>query len=198
MMLLLIKSQVKGYTRRDGVYVSPHVRRADEFAAAAHKGQYRKTKPGAPRIEYIEHPRAVARLLHDEAGVTDPVALQAALLHDTIEDTDVTHTDLVREFGRDVADTVLELTNDPDVPREGKLSMQVSKARKMSARAAAVKTADKTANLRDILVTPPDWSVDRQRKYYGDAREVVQAMGTRHPVLDAIFDDIYFRGIAKI
>lgn len=198
MMLLLIKSQVSGYTRRDGVYVSPHLRRADEFATAAHKGQYRKTKPGAPRVEYIEHPRAVARLLHDEAGVVDMVALQAALLHDTIEDTGVTHADLVREFGRDVADTVMELTNDPTVSREGKTAAQVAKARKMTARAAAVKTADKAANLRDILEVPPDWTADRQRKYYGDARLVVQAMGERHPVLDRLFDEIYFRGIAKI
>lgn len=197
-MLLLIKSQVKGYTRRDGVYVSPHLRRTDEFAAAAHRGQYRKTKPGAPRIEYIEHPRAVARLLHDEAGVTDMVTLQAALLHDTIEDTGVTHADLVREFGVDVADTVLELTNTPGVPRDGKTAAQAAKARKMTARAAAVKTADKTANLRDILTTPPDWDRDRQRKYYGDARVVVQAMGARHPILDNLFDESYFRGIAQI
>lgn len=198
MMLLLIKSQVKGYTRRDGVYVSPHLRRADEFATAAHKGQYRKTKPGAPRVEYIEHPRAVARVLHDEAGVVDIVSLQVALLHDTIEDTGVTYADLAREFGTDVADTVVELTNDPTVSREGKTAAQVAKARIMTARAAAVKTADKTANLRDILETPPDWTVDRQRKYYGDAKLVVQAMGQRHPILDNLFDEIYFRGIAKI
>ena len=199
-MILLFKSMVRvaGHTRRNGVYVNPHYRRADQFAEAAHAGQYRKGVPGAPKVPYIEHPRAVARILHDEAGVTDLVTLQAALLHDTIEDCGVSHENLVAEFGHDVADAVAELTNDPTVPRSGKTAMQVDKARKMSARAAAVKVADKTANLRDLLVTPPGWDVDRQRKYYSDAREVVTAMSQRHPVLEAIFDEIYLRGIAQI
>jgi guanosine-3',5'-bis(diphosphate) 3'-pyrophosphohydrolase len=196
-VILFFKSDVAGYTRRDGVVVSAHFRRADKYAENAHKGQYRKGKPGAARIEYIEHPRAVARILHDEAGVTDLATLQAALLHDTMEDCGVSHENLVVEFGHDVADAVRELTNDQVEPG-GKLAMQVAHARKMSPRAAAVKVADKTANLRDLLATPPDWPTDRVRKYYGDARVVVQAMGTRHKVLEDIFDDIYFRGIATI
>lgn len=197
-MILFFKANVAGYTRRDGVFVSPHYRRADQYAERAHQGQYRKGKPGAPMVPYIEHPRAVARILHDEAGIIDPVTLQAALLHDTMEDCGVSHENLVAEFGHDVADAVQELTNDPTVPKEGKTAAQVAKAKKMSARAAAIKTADKTANLRDLLEMPPDWPADRKRKYYGDAREVVQAMGQRHPVLEQIFDEIYLRGIAQI
>lgn len=197
-MLLLIKSQVKGYTRRDGVFVSPHFRRADQFANDAHAGQYRNGTRDGVKVPYIEHPRAVARILHDEAGVRDLVTLQAALLHDTMEDCGVSHENLVAEFGHEVADTVAELTNDPTVPKAGKTAAQVAKARKMTARAAAVKVADKTANLRDLLVMPPDWPDERRRQYFNDAREVVQSMGQRHPVLEAIFDDIYLRGIAKI
>ena len=196
-MILFFKSQVAGYTRSDGVFVHPHYRRADAYAERAHTGQYRKAAPGAPKVPYIEHPRAVARILHDEAGVTDLVTLQAALLHDTMEDCGVSHANLVAAFGHDVADAVRELTNDA-VPSADKMAMQVAHARKMSARAAAVKVADKTANLRDLLQAPPDWPADRKRQYYGDAREVVQAMGARHPVLEKIFDEIYLRGLAQI
>lgn len=194
-MILLFKSMVRvaGHMR-GGVFIAPHIRRADAYAERAHTGQYRKGKPGAPMVPYIEHPRAVARILHEEAGVTDMVTLQAALLHDTMEDRGVSHENLVAEFGHDVADVVRELTNDADTPPGGKLAMQVAHAKKMSARAAAVKTADKTANLRDLLAAPPDWSADRMRQYYDDAHAVVTAMAEPHPVLQEIFNDVYSSG----
>ena len=198
-MILFFKAMVnvKGHTR-GGVFVSPHMRRADAYADKAHTGQYRKTKPGAPRVPYIEHPRAVARILHDEAGITDPVVLQAALLHDTIEDTGVTHANLVAEFGHDVADVVAELTNPADFGPGGKAAWQAAHAAKMSPRAAAVKVADKTANLRDLVASPPDWDAKRKRKYFDDARQVVQAMGARHPVLDSLFSTTYLTGLDKL
>lgn len=198
-MILLFKSvvHVAGHTR-GGVYVKPYIRNADDFAARAHSGQYRKAKPGAPKIPYIEHPRAVARILHDEAGIADPVILQAALLHDTMEDCGVTHANLVAEFGHDVADVVAELTNPKDYGPGGKTAWQAEHARNMSARAAAVKVADKTANLRDLIASPPDWPSDRKRRYFDDAREVVQAMGKKHPVLDRLFSTTYLTGIDQL
>lgn len=189
-MILFFKAHVSGYTRRDGVAVSGY-ERADRFAERAHAGQYRKGAPGAPKVPYIEHPRAVAKILRDEAGVTDDAMLQAALLHDTMEDCGVTHAHLVAEFGHDVADLVAELTNDPTVPKAGKTAAQVAKAGKMSARARAVKVADKTANLRDLVSSPPDWPSERKRQYFDDARSVVAATGDQHPVLSQIFDKIY-------
>lgn len=193
-MILFFKGHVEGYTRKDGVCVRPHFRRADQFADRYHAGQTR----GNGKTPYITHPRAVASILHDEAGITDEAMLQAALLHDTIEDCGVTHAHLVAEFGHDVADLVAELTNDPTVPYAGKTAAQVTKARTLSARAAAIKVADKAANLRDILSDPPNWSTERKRKYFSDARQVVQAMGTQHPVLVKIFEQIYNTGIAQL
>ena len=199
-MILLFKAitQVEGYTRKDGVYVPPHIRRADSYAEKAHAGQYRKGKPGAPKIPYIEHPRAVARILHDEAGITDPVTLQAALLHDTMEDTGATHANLVAEFGHEVADVVAELTNPADFGPGGKAAWQAAHAAKMSPRAAAVKMADKTANLRDLIATPPDWDAARKRQYFDDARQVVQAMGSKHPLLERLFSSTYLTGIDQL
>lgn len=192
-MILFFKGHVEGYTRRDGTSVRPHFRRADQFAEKAHAGQTR----GNGKTPYITHPRAVVAILHD-AGITDEAMLQAALLHDTIEDCGVTHAHLVAEFGHDVADLVAELTNDPAVPYAGKTAAQATKARTMSARAAAVKIADKAANLRDILSDPPNWSAERKRKYFADARQVVQAMGAKHPVLVDIFEQIYNKGVATL
>lgn len=199
-MILFLKGlqRVEGYTRKDGVYVSPHVRRADQYAERAHAGQYRKGKPGAPKVPYIEHPRAVARILREEAGITDPVVLQAALLHDTMEDCGATHANLVAEFGHDVADLVAELTNPQDYGPGGKAAWQASHAETMSARAAAVKVADKTANLRDLIASPPDWDASRKRKYFDDARQVVQAMGQKHPLLERLFSTTYLSGVAQL
>lgn len=194
-MILFLKSQVDGYTKKGGVYVRPHFRRADQFAERAHAGQYRSGKPGAPKVPYITHPRAVAAVLHDEAGITDEAMLMAALLHDTMEDCGVTHAHLVAEFGHDVADLVAELTNEETVSRDGKLAMQVAKARKMSARASAIKIADKAVNLRNILSEPPDWTTERKRRYFDDARKVVHAMAHKHPGLQKLFDQIYNTGV---
>lgn len=198
-MILLFKSivHVAGHTRA-GVYVSPHVRRADGYAEKAHAGQYRKGKPGAPKIPYIEHPRAVAKILHDEAGITDETTLLAALLHDTMEDTGVSHENLVAEFGHDVADVVRELTNPDDFGPAGKTAWQAAHAKTMSARAAAVKTADKTANLRDLVQSPPDWPTERRRKYFEDALQVVQSMGQPHPILSKLFSSTYLSGLEKL
>lgn len=197
-MILFLKAMVAGYTRKDGVRVSPYYRQADEFADRAHAGQYRKGAPDAPKVPYIEHPRAVVSILHDEAGITDRDTLIAALLHDTIEDTGTTYGQLAHLFGPIVADTVRELTNDPDTPPGGKKASQIAHARTMSPRAAHIKVADKTANLRDILNAPPPWSPERKRQYFEDAREVVQAMAHRHPLLDRLFSTTYLTGINTI
>lgn len=196
-MILFFKGHVSGYTRSDGVYVKPH-QRADKFAAQAHSGQFRDGLPGAPKVPYIEHPRAVASILKDEAGIHDEAVLSAALLHDTIEDCGLTHDQLSKRFGSEVADLVAELTNDPAVPYSGKTAAQIAKAKDMSAKAAAVKIADKTANLRNILSASPNWTTERKRKYFDDARQVVQAMGAKHPRLVALFEQIYNKGVAQL
>lgn len=78
--------------------------KALEFAAVKHCGQRRKGADAAP---YINHPIAVANILCNEGGVTDPVVLAAAVLHDTIEDTGTSREQLKRLFGPDVARIVL-------------------------------------------------------------------------------------------
>src|SRR5262245_4795187 len=72
------------------------ITRAYEIAARAHEHQYRKSGE-----KYINHPLAVARIVAD-IGLDD-TTVAAALLHDAVEDTDVTLDDLEKAFGNDVA-----------------------------------------------------------------------------------------------
>ena len=86
-----------------------HLLVALEFAAHKHRDQRRKDASASP---YINHPIALARLLAVEGGVTDVKTLVAAVLHDTIEDTDTRYEGLVEHFGRKVADVVAATMKD--------------------------------------------------------------------------------------
>jgi guanosine-3',5'-bis(diphosphate) 3'-pyrophosphohydrolase len=81
--------------------------------------------------------------------------LQAAILHDTIEDTDATAAELRKRFGDEVARIVLEVTDDKALPKQRRKELQVEHAPHKSEGAALVKLADKTCNLRDIANSPP-------------------------------------------
>lgn len=87
----------------------------------------------------------------------------AALLHDAIEDVGVTREDLVERFGSDVADLVVEVTDDKSLPQAERKKLQIVNARKKSIRAGVIKIADKISNLRAILTSPPaDWDYARK------------------------------------
>jgi len=165
------------------------VLRAVQFAAHKHKDQRRKDVRATP---YINHPIALAEVLHTDGGVRDPTVIAAALLHDTIEDTETTYDELRGLFGEDVADTVVELTDTKFLGKEARKRLQVAKAGKSSAAAKQVKLADKICNLRDILASPPaSWSLKRQQTYFDWAKEVVDQARGVNPRLERMFDRLY-------
>src|SRR5689334_19816984 len=84
------------------------VLRATAFAARKHSEQRRKDVAASP---YINHPIALAEILADEGGVSDPAVIAAALLQDTIEDTETSYQELKGEFGETVAEIVAEVTD---------------------------------------------------------------------------------------
>ena len=92
------------------------------FAADKHRNQRRKDAEASP---YINHPIALANLLVNEAGVEDQRVLLAAILHDTVEDTMTTEQELVRHFGKEVADIVIEVTDDKALPKAERKRLQV-------------------------------------------------------------------------
>lgn len=147
---------------------------AAAFAAAKHRDQRRKSGD----IPYVNHPLSVARALAEEAGVTDAVTLAAAILHDTLEDTETTTDELMRDFGAEVANVVAEVTDDKSLPKAERKRRQVAHAAHLSPRARLVKLADKLDNLRDLLMRPPpSWNVERIRGYFCWAATVVEEVG---------------------
>jgi guanosine-3',5'-bis(diphosphate) 3'-pyrophosphohydrolase len=156
------------------------------FAAAKHRSQRRKDVEASP---YINHPIALAHVLAVEAKISDAHVLTAALLHDTLEDTETSFEELKERFGLPVAETVAEVTDDKTLPKLRRKALQVEHAPHLSRRAKLVKLADKICNLRDVASSPPkDWPLQRRREYFDWAKQVVDGLRGVHPRLEAIFD----------
>lgn len=157
------------------------------FAAHKHRDQRRKDAVASP---YINHPIALANVLANEGDIDDERVLIAAILHDTIEDTETSEQEIIREFGQEIASIVLEVTDDPLLPTAERKRLQVEHAGTISRQAKLVKLADKICNLRDIASSPPaGWSVARQRAYFDWAKSVIDGLRGVHPVLENIFDE---------
>lgn len=194
MRLLFFKSQVAPYVRHDGITVGGYYRRAAQFAARKHAGQFRKDG----KTPYIAHPASVAAILRAH-GVQDEATITAALCHDTLEDTDTSYDELRESFGQVVADTVKELTNDANLPKPEQKRAQIAHGVTGSARWAAVKLADKIANLTDIIRIPPaGWDADRKIAYYNHAKAVVDNMTNAPPALKEAFNKVYQAGLKEI
>ncbi|KAI9013314.1 hypothetical protein BC832DRAFT_528584 [Gaertneriomyces semiglobifer] len=160
-----------------------------QFATLAHSTQRRKDPSSTP---YINHPIGVAHILLFEGGVSDIAVLQAALLHDTVEDTDTTFEDIEKEFGKRVMDVVKECTDDKRLPKDERKRLQVESAGGKSKEAKLVKLADKIYNLRDLQrVAPVGWSEERVREYFTWAKRVTDNCRGVNRDLESILDDIY-------
>lgn len=161
--------------------------RAALFAAEKHRTQHRKDVGGSP---YINHPLAVAAVLA-EHGVMDSVTLQAALLHDTVEDTETTLEELEAAFGPAVAHVVAEVTDDKTLPKEERRRLQVEHASGLSERAKLVKLGDKICNIADVAWNPPQgWSLSRRMDYLDWTEQVVAGCRGASRALEARYDQV--------
>lgn len=165
------------------------VLKAVAFAAGKHRDQRRKDAEAAP---YINHPIALAQVLWTEGQVRDPTVIAAALLHDTIEDTDTTLEELKGAFGQEIAEVVEEVTDVKWLKKRSRKKLQVARASRASQRAKLVKLADKICNLRDIIASPPaGWSLARQREYFDWAKTVIDQVRGTNARLERKFDQLY-------
>ena len=159
------------------------------FAADKHRDQRRKDANASP---YINHPIALANVLANEGGIDDEAVLVAAIMHDTIEDTDTTADELRRLFGKRITDIVLEVTDDKALEKAERKRLQVEHAPHISRRAKLVKLADKICNLRDITHSPPaKWPLKRKQAYFDWAKAVVDGLRGVHPRLERAFDEAF-------
>lgn len=157
---------------------------AVEYAARAHAGQTRK---GAAAEPYVTHVVDVARRLAEVAPENETL-LVAAVLHDVVEDTDLTETAVAGRFGAAVAALVMEVTDDATLPTAERKRRQVVEAPGLSRSAKLLKLADKTSNLVALAESPPPWPEDRLREYLRWAEQVVAGLCGTEARLEAAFD----------
>jgi len=157
------------------------VRKAQVYAMAAHAavGQRRKYT----NEPYIVHPAEVARIV---AGVPDstPDMVAAAWLHDVVEDTGCTFTDIHMAFGADIAALVGWLT-DVSKPEDGNRAVRKAMDRAHTAEAPAeaqtIKLADLISNSRSITAHDPTFA----RTYFAEKRLLLAVMTRGDPGLHA-------------
>jgi len=152
----------------------PSINAAYEFAAKAHQGQQRRN--GDP---YISHPVAVAEIL---AGLhLDSSSIKAALLHDVVEDTPSTLTEIQERFGDDVALLVDGVSKIDHLKFDSAAEAQAESFRKMllamakDLRVILVKLADRTHNMRTISSLP----VDKQRRIARETLDIYAPIANR-------------------
>jgi guanosine-3',5'-bis(diphosphate) 3'-pyrophosphohydrolase len=117
--------------------------------------------------------------------------LAAALLHDTQEDPPATAEHISALFGQEVAELVLEVSDDKTLHWAERKRRQILHAPHISPRARQLKLADKICNVRDLTNLPPhDWSLARKREYLEWAAQVVAGLRGCNPRLEAYYDEV--------
>lgn len=146
--------------------LAPAVKKAYSVAESAHAGMTRQD--GTP---YIHHPARVCAFLISECGVKDGEVLQAALLHDVVEDTPVTVKDIEAQFGQKTAEYVDWLTKPPAegfASKEQLNAYQADRIARAPQQVRMVKVADRIDNVSDLHLLPSDGKMER---YLKDTRE---------------------------
>lgn len=173
---------IKAYSAADAAAIE----RAFEFAFGAHSGQRRKS--GEP---YIIHPVAVADILIGFG--MDAQSVEAALLHDTVEDTPVTEDDIKKNFGASVALLVDGVTKLGKVPLASREEQQAENLRKLllamceDIRVIIIKLADRLHNMRTLKFVPEQKRRDTARETIEIYAPIAHRLGIR-PVKEELED----------
>jgi len=145
-----------------------------KFAAAAHRGQ---TVPGT-ELPYVMHLSFVSMeimaALRIESGHDEDLAVQCALLHDVIEDTETTYQRLMEEFGRTVAAGVLALSKDKTLAKPQQMADSLRRIIQQPPEIRMVKLADRITNLQP---PPAFWTKHKIEKYRAGAFEILNTLG---------------------
>jgi GTP pyrophosphokinase len=166
------------------------LKKAYVFAARAHKGQTRRS--GEP---YLSHPLEVANMLADMQ--LDSTTLLAGLLHDVLEDTEITAADLRENFGPDVADLVDGVTKISRVQESSPELRQAETIRKIilamidDLRVIFIKLADRIHNLKTLKFLPPE----KQKQIAKETLDIYAPIANRLGMgrIKAELEDLSFR-----
>lgn len=159
---------------------------AIRFSAEKHRNQRRKDSEQSP---YINHPIEVTQLLWEVGKVRDRDVLLAAVLHDTVEDTDTRPDEISERFGEQVLSFVMEVTDDKSLPKKERKRLQVEHAPHISFGAKLIKLADKACNVRNLVTMPPkNWSLKRRQEYLLWTEKVVVGLRGTNAALEEYYD----------
>ncbi len=155
--------------------------KAISFAGIAHKDQ---KIPGSD-VTYVVHLANVAMevlFAYSESMDFDlETALQSALLHDTLEDTDISIEDLRKNFGDKVCRCVSALTKNMNLPKEERMKDSLNRILKEGRDASIVKLADRITNLQ---IPPSYWSKEKKELYLAEAEMILHMLQNTHSYLE--------------
>ena len=159
---------------------------ATKFAATRHRTQRRKGADGSP---YINHPIDVAEMLWEVGTVRDMPVIVAAILHDTVEDTETTLSEIEEHFGPVVGSLVQEVSDNKSIPKLERKRLQIEHAPHLSTGAKQIKLADKISNINDVAFAPPaHWPHQRRVDYLTWADSVVSGLRGCNKQMEELFD----------
>lgn len=138
-------------------------------------------------------------MLAEIGEVDDPEVIAAALLHDTIEDTDTSPEELEAMFGARVRGIVDEVTDDKSLKKVERKQRQIEHASQLSSAATLIKLADKISNVTDITNAPPaGWELNRRWEYLDWAAAVISNCPKVNQALEMRFAEALDEGRAKL
>ncbi|RYE45106.1 MAG: bifunctional (p)ppGpp synthetase/guanosine-3',5'-bis(diphosphate) 3'-pyrophosphohydrolase [Sphingobacteriales bacterium] len=153
------------------------------FATGQHHAKDQKL-PGT-ELPYLVHLSNVAMEILIAGAATEnfdlEFAVQLAMLHDTLEDTDTTYEELKSEFGSEVADGVAALTKNESLPKSEKMNDSLNRIRLLRKEVWAVKLADRITNMQK----PPEyWSREKRVDYQKEALHLLEKLSGGNPYLE--------------
>jgi (p)ppGpp synthase/HD superfamily hydrolase len=164
------------------VYTPERYSEALRFAAERHHGQVFPDTELPYLLHVVEVTAEVIAALPGTPGIDADLAVQCALLHDAIEDTSATYDDVKGRFGVAVADGVLALSKDDQLPKQQQMPDSLHRIQAQPPSVWIVKLADRTANLRGPR---PSWSAEKRRAYRDEGIVIADALGAASAVLEA-------------
>lgn len=146
-----------------------------KFAAKKHADNC-QTMSGT-NLPYVVHLSNVAMEIlvasQETKNFNAEFAIQVALLHDTLEDTATTFDEIANEFSTEVAQAVLALTKNPEIPKEARMKDSLDRIKKLSKEVWAVKIADRITNLQ---IPPQHWNHKKIEEYHKEAVEIQNSL----------------------
>jgi len=168
------------------------VLKAAQFAAIKHRDQRRKDVESSP---YIIHPITIALTIAEIGGIEEQELLAAALLHDTLEDTKTSVSELDEIFGETVRKYVEEVTDDKSLLKDERKQKQIEHAVTLSRGATLIKLGDKISNVSDVTHSPPEgWDTERRKQYLDWAEAVINNCPKVNNALEEHFSEVLSNG----